>query len=118
MSSKPQQIKTINLEAGMPRAEEALLRLQYELQLARKEGCVAVKLNHGYGSSGVGGVLRTEIQKELAHAARMGKIQGFIAGEDWRTSGELAWKVIRKYPEWKQDRDFGKQNKGITIVLL
>ena len=118
MSRKPQQIKAINLEAGMPRAGEARLRLEYELQLARREGYVAVKLIHGYGSSGVGGVLRTEIQKELAHAAQTGKIEGFIAGEDWRTSNELSWKVVTKYPEWKQDRDFGRQNKGITIVLL
>ncbi|HKW75741.1 MAG TPA: Smr/MutS family protein [Terriglobales bacterium] len=118
MSRKPQQIKTINLEAGMPRAEEARLRLEYELQLARREGYVAVKLIHGYGSSGVGGVLRTEIQKVLANAIQTGKIQGFIAGEDWRTSNELAWNVVSKYPEWKQDRDFGRQNKGITIALL
>lgn len=118
MSRKPQQIKVVNLEAGMPRAEEARLRLEYELQLARKEGYLVVKLIHGYGSTGVGGVLRTEVQKELAHAAQSGKIQGFIAGEDWRTSSELAWEATRKYPEWKQDRDFGKQNKGITIVLL
>jgi hypothetical protein len=118
MSRKPHPIKTVNLEAGMPRAEEARLRLEYELQLARREGYLALKLIHGYGSSGVGGVLRTEIQKELGHAARIGRIQGFIAGENWRTSDELAWKVVSKYPEWKQDRDFGKQNKGITIVLL
>lgn len=118
MSRKPQQIKTVNLEAGKPHAEEARLRLEYEMQRARTEGYIAVKLIHGYGSSGVGGVLRTEIQKELAHAAQSGKVQGFIAGEDWRTSGELAWKVVSKFPEWKQDRDFGRQNKGITIVLL
>lgn len=118
MSRKLQQIKIVNLEAGMPRAEEARLRLEYELQLAHKEGRIALKLVHGYGSSGVGGVLRTEVQKELAYAAQSGKIQGFIAGEDWRTSGELAWKAVSKYPEWKQDRDFGRQNKGITIVLL
>jgi hypothetical protein len=118
MSRKPQQIKTVNLEQGMPRAEEARLRLEYELQLARKEGYLAIKLIHGYGSSGVGGVLRTEIQKELAHLAQSGRIQGFVAGEDWRTSDEIAWKLVSKYPEWKQDRDFGKQNKGITIVLL
>lgn len=102
----------------MPRIEEARLRMEYELQQARREGCVAVKLIHGYGSSGVGGALRTEIQKELSHAARAGKIQSFIPGEDWRISGELAWKVVTQYPEWKQDRDFGRQNKGITIVLL
>lgn len=115
---KPQQIKTVNMEAGMPRLEEARLRMEYELKQARQQGYLAVKLIHGYGSSGVGGVLRTELQKELARAAQSGKVQSFIAGEDWRTSGELAWKLVTRYPEWKKDHDFGKQNKGITIVLL
>jgi len=55
MPKNPDTIKVVNLEEGMPQVEEARLRMQYELQLAKKQGYTAVKLIHGYGSSGAGG---------------------------------------------------------------
>jgi hypothetical protein len=118
MSRKPAPIKIINLEDGMPKVEEARLRMHHELQTARKQGYVAVKLIHGYGSSGVGGVLRVEIQKELQRQARSSAIKCFIAGENWRISDEATWELLKRYPEWKQDADLGKGNKGICIVQL
>lgn len=118
MSRKPMPIKIINLEDGMPRVEEARLRMQHALYTARKQGYAAVKLIHGYGSSGAGGTLRIELQKELQRLADGGAVRTFIAGEDWRVSGEAAWELLKRYPGWKQDHDLGKGNKGITIVLL
>jgi DNA-nicking Smr family endonuclease len=92
--------------------------MQHELQVARNQGYSAVKLIHGYGSSGAGGALRIELQKELQRLANAGQVRAFIAGEDWRISEEAAWTLLKRYPEWKQDTDLGKANKGITIVLL
>ncbi|HKD80052.1 MAG TPA: hypothetical protein VKH81_10175 [Candidatus Angelobacter sp.] len=118
MSRKPAPIKIINLEDGMPKVEAARLRMHHELHLARREGYAAVKLIHGYGSSGTGGALRVELQKELRCLADAGSIRAFIVGENWRISDEAAWPLLQRYPEWKQDVDLGKSNKGITIVLL
>lgn len=118
MSRKPASIKIINLEDGMPKVEQARLRMQHELQTARKQGYVAVKLIHGYGSSGVGGALRIELQKELDRQAKSASIGCFIAGENWRVSDEQTWEWLKRYPEWKQDSDLGKGNKGISIVLF
>ena len=94
------------------------MRMLYELQLARKEGYAAVKLIHGYGSSGAGGALRIELQKELAQQKKVGTIQEFIAGENWRVSDEAAWVLLRRYPKWKQDADLGRNNRGIAFVVL
>jgi hypothetical protein len=118
MSRKPAIIKVVNLEDGMPRAEQARLRMQHELALARDQGIVAVKLIHGYGSSGTGGVLRDELQQELRRASNDKTITCFIAGEDWTISDETTWSLLKKYPEWKQDSDLGRRNKGISIVVL
>jgi DNA-nicking Smr family endonuclease len=118
MSRKPAAIKIIDLEDGMPKVEEARLRMEHELHVAKRQGYAAVKLIHGYGSSGVGGALRIELQKELARLAGAGTVQAFIAGENWRLSDEATWPLLQRYPEWKQDRDLGKGNKGITVVLL
>ncbi len=102
----------------MPTVEQARLRMQHELNQARKDGCIALKLIHGYGSSGVGGALRLELQKELHKAARQGLIRTLIPGEDWRISNQATWDLLKKYPEWKQDSDLGKNNRGISIVAL
>jgi hypothetical protein len=118
MSRKPAPIKIIDLEDGMPKLEEARLRMHYELQTARKQGYAAVKLIHGYGSTGVGGILRIELQKELQRQARSSGIKCFIPGENWRISDEATWELLKRYPEWKQDADLGKSNKGISIVQL
>ena len=118
MPPKPTSFKIINLEEGMPQVEQARLRMQHELHAARRRGHKAVKLIHGYGSSGVGGALRIELQKEFVRLADAGEIKSFIAGEDWRISHEHTWALLKRYPEWKQDSDLGKNNKGISIVVL
>ena len=93
-------------------------RLTDQLKLAREERYAAVKLIHGYGSHGVGGELRVAIQAMLARIVQGGEIQAFIAGEDWRISDETTWKLIQKHRQLKHDRDLGKGNKGISIVVL
>jgi hypothetical protein len=115
---KTSPIKIINLEEGMPKFEEARLRMQHELYTARRQGYAAVKLIHGYGSSGAGGSLRAGLQKELARLANAGDIRLFVAGENWRISDESTWALLKRYPEWKQDSDLGRTNQGISIVVL
>jgi hypothetical protein len=118
VSRKPALIKVVNLEEGMPTVERARLRMERELQGAREAGYRAVKLIHGYGSSGVGGALRDELQKQLRLAVRNGVIRALIAGEDWRISDETTWALLKRFPEWKQDSDLGRNNQGISIVVL
>jgi len=118
MSRKPVIVKVVNLEDGMPTVEQARLRMQRELAVARSQGVVAVKLIHGYGSTGTGGVLRNELQKELRKASTEGKITCFIAGEVWTISDETTWSWLKKFPEWKHDSDMGRGNRGISIVIL
>lgn len=118
MANVSARMKVVNLEAGMPRVEEARLRLEHELHLARGKGCMAMKIIHGYGSTGIGGDLRIEIQKYLRQAVQDGMVRAFIPGEDWRISDEQTWALLRLHPEWKRDADLGRSNRGISIVLL
>jgi hypothetical protein len=111
-------IRVANLEAGMPTVLDALSRLDQELAAARRAGCPIMKLIHGYGSSGTGGDIRIAIQRRLIEIADGGRIGGCIFGEDWSRSDERTWKLLQARPELKQDRDLGRKNLGITIVLL
>ncbi len=111
-------MKIVNLEDGMPTVERARLLLDNELRTARSQGYKAVKIIHGYGSSGVGGALRTGLQATLRRAEQDGDIVSVIYGENWRVSDERAWELLKRFPEWKGDSDLGRGNKGISIVVL
>lgn len=108
----------INLEDGRPTRYQALLRLAHELQKARQSREEIVKLIHGYGSSGVGGVIRIAVWSELRRMKERGQIRAFCGGEDWRISNEIAWEILKKFPELKKDPDLGRGNKGVTVVML
>ena len=112
------QVEIINLESGYPTANEAILRLDYELNQARRRGVRAVKLIHGYGSSGVGGVLRDAVQQHLRKLQDAGAIRAYVGGENFRISNETAWAMRRQLPQLKDDRDLNRGNRGISIVLL
>jgi hypothetical protein len=111
-------VLTINLEDGRPTRNEALLRLSFELHKARQSHVEVIKIVHGYGSSGVGGVLRFAIWSELRQMKERGQIRAYCSGEDWRISNEIAWEILKKHPALKKDSDLGRANKGITIVAL
>lgn len=114
----PLRIKLVNLEDGLPTVEQARFRLFQEIARARKDGTEALKVIHGYGSKGVGGAIRIAMQGALALAVRQGQLRAFIPGEEFRISDERTWELVKKHPELKQDRDLGRANKGITIVLI
>src|SRR5260370_33085067 len=79
VSRKPALIKIINLEQGMPTVEQARLRMEHEVQVARQSGYRAVKLVHGYGAGGGGGALRGGLRKELRLGAQKRRLPGMIA---------------------------------------
>ena len=118
MSRKPALIKSVNIEDGMPTVEEARRRLEAELKTARAQKVAALRVIHGYGSSGKGGALRVAIQLRLRELQQSGEIREVIYGEDWRISDEASWKWLERYPEWKKVSDLGRGNKGISIVIL
>jgi len=112
------RVLIVNLEDGRPTRHEALLRLAFELKKARAAHAEVMKIIHGYGSSGVGGVLRFAVWSELRQMKERGEIRAYCGGEDWRISNEIAWEILKKYPALKQDSDLGRANKGITVVVL
>jgi hypothetical protein len=102
----------------MPLVHQAMQHLDRELALARQNKCKLLKLIHGYGSSGEGGDIRIAVQKRLAELASRGEIRLCIFGENWAKSDERAWALLKAHPELKQDRDLGRRNLGITVVVL
>ena len=111
-------LKTINLEMGMPTVDEARRRLAEELRQSRNAGVVAIKVIHGYGSTGVGGALRDGLRKSLRLRRKEGLVAEIVFGERWDIFDSVTQKVLTALPELARDSDLQKSNPGITIVLM
>lgn len=112
------KMKIVNLEEGLPSVPQTLAKLKNEIQASRAAGVTILKFIHGYGSSGIGGDLRIAVQASLRGMEQRQEIAACIYGENWNVGDERAWSLMKRFPSLKSDRDLGRGNKGITIVVL
>jgi Smr domain len=111
-------LKIINLEAGLPDRVQALARLEDALERSRRHGTRVLKIVHGYGSSGIGGILRPVVRNFLRQAKERGEIRLFVNGESFSSFETRSKDLIAASPGLALDRDLGRANKGITLVLV
>jgi hypothetical protein len=107
-----------NLEQGMPTVAQARIRLDQALRAAKSQRCKAVKLIHGYGSSGKGGAIRREVHTALAGFKSSGRIRAFSPGEEFSPFYADARLIVGACPALSRDRDYSAANHGITVALL
>lgn len=110
-----QKVLEINLERGMPTVDEAVRRMKSELSACKRGGAKAAVVIHGYGSSGVGGGIRTAARQALAGADMAGIVRDAVPGEQWHyRKRELltSCKALSAYE--------GRiaNNEGVTVVLI
>lgn len=112
------QLREVNLERGMPYVDQAIKRLTFELYHSRAQGCTALKIIHGYGSSGTGGRIRVEARAYLGRLKRRGEIRDFIPGEDFSIFNSATLAAFGRCGELRRDRDLERHNNGVTIIVL
>ncbi|MBR4942008.1 MAG: hypothetical protein IKZ19_08425 [Clostridia bacterium] len=107
-----------NLESGRPPADVAVSRLASITAREKAARKKAFKIIHGYGSSGVGGRIRTEARRWLATEKARGRIKAFIPGEDFSIFSADTRALFEVMPEARQDRDLERGNMGVTVIVL
>lgn len=77
-----------------------------------------IKIIHGYGSSGIGGEIKISVHKSLRKKMKNNEIKAFIPGESFvKLNGFGSY--IELYKDLiKNDKDYNKNNDGITFVIL
>jgi uncharacterized membrane protein YvbJ len=110
--------KTVNLESGKPIVEIALARMTEIIGDSARNGISVLTLIHGYGSSGKGGVIRSESRKTLDYLKSKGKIKEYIPGEEFNHRLGRVKELLNRYPQLKSDKNLNRGNKGITLVIL
>lgn len=110
--------KTVNIELGYPDVLTAMERLTEEIYIAKKSGYKALKIIHGYGSSGKGGKIKRATIKQLDRMLKNGNIKFYVKGEEFGNCFLKGQEAVKRYKELRKDCDFGRQNDGISVILF
>ena len=102
----------------MPLVSQAMTQLGNEIWMAKYARCHALKVIHGYGSSGQGGAIKAACLKLCADRKKSGVIRHYVRGEDFNPFTADGRKAIELCPQLKNDVDYGRQNDGITVIYF
>ena len=113
------RIATIDIERGMLACDEALSKVQNEIEvLAINKQVKVLKVIHGYGSKGTGGKIKHDLLFLLQNLLKQKKIKGFAPNERFTQQNEKYSNYFKLYPELLIDSDLQNLNPGITLIFL
>ena len=95
-----------------------MFKLRLELNTLKRIGVQSVKIIHGYGSTGTGGAIRTATRQFLYEQLKNQSIKAFCHGESFGPFENAGRQIITLVPALYKDPDWGRQNDGITMVVL
>jgi len=110
--------KIFNLKENMPTVEQALAMIEIEVQLCRREGLIALKIIHGYGSSGVGGGIKRALTFWAKRSIKKGLFKAFIKGEQWSQENPTVDYIKKLCPEVLGDMELYQANAGVSVILI
>ena len=114
----PSTLREINIKSDMPTADDAIKRITFNLHNSKHLGYKALKIIHGYGSTGTGGKIKVRARKYLKDQKRRGVIKGYVPGEDFSIFDEATRGAFAVCDDLRGDPDLERHNNGMTIVLL
>ncbi len=83
-----------------------------------REGVKALKVIHGYGSSGSGGKLCVGLRKFFGLRKKEGVIKDFISAEDFSIFNDTVRALLEAVPELRGDPDLNSTNEGVTVLWV
>jgi len=111
-------IRTFNVKADMPSLDEARRSVINEIRRAKREGVRVLKVVHGWGSSGQGGVLCVGLKKSFKLRRKEGVIREFVPGEEFSIFDPRVLALLEEVPEVRGDPDLNATNEGVTVLWL
>jgi len=110
-------LRTIDVEAGLPTVEEALRRLDAQLDRARTDGVRLVRVIHGWGSTtGGGGRIRAAVRRRLMDELDRRGIRGILFGDHYAPGEPAARDLRRRHPVLTTSERTDRRNPGVTFV--
>lgn len=108
----------INIKEFNQTEFQAIKELEIFIEQCKKAEVKAIKVIHGYGSHGIGGVISKAVLNYARHLEQTKQIQFFITGNEWNLTHEKALQIIYACKSCYGDEDLNHSNPGITILFL
>lgn len=109
------KVAEVNLEYGMPGIDIALQNMKNALTTYKGQGFKVVILIHGYGSTGVGGGIKTAVVKCLGENSMRGIVRTYVGGEQWVNRKKEMLSICKDLESYERRI---ANNYGITVVVL
>jgi hypothetical protein len=110
-------VRTLDIEAGLPTVDEALRRLETQLDRARADGVRLVRVIHGWGSTtGGGGKIRAAARRWLLAQQELGRLRAILFGDHYTPTSPEGRDWFRRHPALQASERTDRQNPGITFV--
>lgn len=111
----PPKVAEVNLEYDKPTVDMAIQKMKNALTKYKGLGYKAVILIHGYGSSGVGGSIKTAVPRNLADNSMRGIVRTYVSGEQWSSRKKEMLAICRDLENYERRI---ANNEGVTVVIL
>ena len=109
----------INFKETFPSVDVAIGQVEIEIDRYKKIPNTVIKVIHGHGSHGVGGVIRLELRNRLHQLVKQKKIKAFLPGETLTTNKLDAQDFNpTTYNKILLDEDMLRLNPGITFIVV
>ncbi len=109
------KVKEINLEYGNPMVDTAFRNMISQLGTCKGQGYKAVILIHGYGSSGIGGGIKSMVRSKLRDPGLGGIVRAYCGGEQWYEKKKDLLSMCQALSGYQRRID---GNPGVTVVIL
>ena len=113
-----QDFYVVNFKEIVFAAEDAGIYLDMEIEKAKAMKAKGFKIIHGYGSHGAGGKISINLRNYAYRLRNQHKIKEVFTGLEWAIQNESCIKFLQTSKFASLDEDLGKQNPGITIIVL
>jgi len=110
--------RLVNLKDGMPNTDYAIYLMEKEISFAKAEGSHVIVFIHGYGSSGHGGAIKTEVDRRLSQLKKDKKIISYVRGDRWMEDSDDVREIYKYAPELSINSQVSGINSGVTVVLV
>ncbi len=110
-------VRDLDIEAGLPTVDEALRRLETQLDRARADGVRVVRVIHGWGSTtGGGGKIRAAARQWLQRQLDARRIRSVFFGDHYAHTSPEGRDFLRRHPALRPSENSDRNNPGITFV--
>ena len=109
---------TIDIKSENQTVNQALAQFLIELEAYKKGGYKVMKVIHGYGSHGVGGLIKLEFLKLCKQLKNQQKIEDYACCSNINSKSTIRRVAINYCPDLIADSEFTLLNPGCSIVIM